>query len=735
MAATNEQVLRLAGAQRQQLEAYLAEFDQSWHEGRLAEQARALPPDSPLRGPALVEMVKIDLERQWQRGRQASLQDYLDAYPELGDTDSVPLDLIQTEYEVRRQFGAPAEAEDYARRFPGQAAAVRQALAGAAADETPPLPNRAEAATPPFVLMTPTDAQPRRASVSLPERFGRYRIIRRLGRGGMGSVFLAHDSQLDLQVALKVPHFTAEDSPEVLERFQREARAAAALHHPGLCRIYDVGQIDGLHYLTMAFIEGESMGERLRGGWRLSQQEASDLVRRLALAMAEAHRHGVIHRDLKPSNVMIDRRGEPVITDFGLAARADQDSTRLTQMGELLGTPTHMAPEQVSDSPQPPGPAVDVYGLGVILYELLTGHTPFEGTLFAVLAQLRTESVPPPSRHRPDLDPGLEAVCMKALAREPAGRYATMAELAEALDTWLKGGTAGRARRRLILAAGGVGLVLAAVLIGVGIQYWSVRAGSGPKQVPDVAPPPEVAGRPPKEGEGTGKEKGKAAETAGPVQAADLAVAGLIVALNDRSGGVRREAAETLKKLAALPTEALRKKAREAVPALMERVADDKWIESGVVENSDPVAGGKSAALDALRALAPDRVAEALVRALRAANGKMRAWAATELGRLRPGERPPGPKPGQGADPVVAALIERVADDKWIESGVAEYADPLAGGKGAALHALRTLAPDRVNEALLKALTSKNVNVRRWAATELGRPPPAGRTAPGPKSG
>src|SRR5262249_43243391 len=148
----------------------------------------------------------------------------------------------------------------------------------------------------------------------LPERFGRYRIVRRLGAGGMGTVYLAHDTQLDRAVALKVPSFSAQD-PTALERFYREARAPATLDHPNPCPVHDVGQVDGTHYLTMAYIEGESLADRLGKGPAPSQREAAALVRQVALALAEAHARGVIHRDLKPSNVMLNRRGEPVVMD------------------------------------------------------------------------------------------------------------------------------------------------------------------------------------------------------------------------------------------------------------------------------------------------------------------------------------------------------------------------------------------------------------------------------------
>jgi serine/threonine protein kinase len=270
-------------------------------------------------------------------------------------------------------------------------------------------------------------------------QFGRYFILKRLGRGGMGTVYLAEDTQLGRPVALKIPRWTEEDDPRTLARFYREARAAALIQHPNLCPVYDVGQLNGVHYLTMAYIEGQPLGEWARSRQSLPQHQAADLVRRLALALEEAHRQGVVHRDLKPSNIMLTRRGEPVILDFGLAHRASVGDARLTQSGDVLGTPAYMAPEQVLGKLQNVGPGCDVYSLGVILYELLTGRLPFPGRTVEVLAQLLTARPPPPSSHRPDLDPALEAICMRALSKDVADRYATMADLARALADYQNG--------------------------------------------------------------------------------------------------------------------------------------------------------------------------------------------------------------------------------------------------------------------------------------------------------
>jgi serine/threonine protein kinase/formylglycine-generating enzyme required for sulfatase activity len=270
---------------------------------------------------------------------------------------------------------------------------------------------------------------------TLPATFGRYQVLRKLGEGGMGTIYLARDTQLDRLVALKVPRLGDDDqpSPESLRRFFREARAAASLRHPNVCPIYDVGEVGGTPFLTMAYVDGCSLSRLIEPTRPLTQGQAARIVGKLAEAMQEAHERGVVHRDLKPSNVMIDPRGEPVIMDFGLARVSGAAESRLTHPGTLLGTPAYMPPEQIQSESSAAGPLCDVYALGVILYELVAGRLPFQGSVLAILGRILTEAPPPPSKHRPDLDPGLEAVCLKAMARDADDRYASMAELAQAL--------------------------------------------------------------------------------------------------------------------------------------------------------------------------------------------------------------------------------------------------------------------------------------------------------------
>jgi serine/threonine protein kinase len=274
----------------------------------------------------------------------------------------------------------------------------------------------------------------------LPTMFGRYELQNVLGQGGMGTVFLARDMQLDRLVALKILHFTAAEDSAARERFIREARSAATIHHAHVCPVYDVGEIAGTPYLTMAYIEGRPLSAVIprEGDKPLPERPVALMVRRLALGLEEAHRKNVIHRDLKPTNIMLNRKSEPVIMDFGLARRDASADPRLTQQGMLIGTPAYMSPEQAEGNPDSMGPACDIYSLGVVLYELLTGRVPFEGSMLNVITQLMVDGPKPPSTYRRDLAPGLEEICLKAMAKKPADRYQSMSDLAAALADFLK---------------------------------------------------------------------------------------------------------------------------------------------------------------------------------------------------------------------------------------------------------------------------------------------------------
>jgi hypothetical protein len=421
----------LSAEQKRWLESFLRKFEDGWAEGLLAQRARELPPPtSPLRRPLLVALARIDLAQQWRRGRRAVAEAYLKLYPEL-ESGGAPFALVAEEYRQRLLAGAPADLEQFGRRFPQHVERLRQL------HEQPTSRAPSIGETLPAVPATCTGPAPA-APGELPETFGRYRIEKKLGQGGMGAVYLAHDTQLGRRVALKVPRLDGDANPEVLQRFDREARAAATLAHPNICPVYDVGEHGGVRYVTMAYVEGRSLAELIRGTRALPQRPVAAVVRKIALALAEAHQRGIVHRDLKPANVMINSANEPVVMDFGLARRTGEDDARLTREGAILGTPAYMPPEQVSGRLSEIGPASDVYSLGVILYEMLTARLPFQGPATAVLAQVLTQEPPCPSTLRPDLDAELEGICLRAMAKKPADRFASMKDFAAALTGYLQ---------------------------------------------------------------------------------------------------------------------------------------------------------------------------------------------------------------------------------------------------------------------------------------------------------
>jgi len=361
------------------------------------------------------------------------------------------LDQVLADYSRRRAAGESIALDDLLSRHPALADALRSHFAGDDSGGQTPVPVESDTSTSAPPTDHGTEYRPRSAqttippvftpvrSCELPEKFGRYRVARCLGQGTMGAVYLADDTQLERPVALKIPKFTDDGDEELAARFYREARAAALLRHANLCPVYDVGEIDGIRYLSMAYIEGRPLSEVLAEGGPLDGRAAATFVLKLARALEVAHKQGVIHRDLKPANIMIDAHDEPIIMDFGLARRLNKEDSRLTQDGMLMGSPAYMSPEQVEGDAERMGPGCDIYSLGIILYELLTGEVPFKGSIAAVMGQIIGSTPRKPSAVKAGIDPALEAICLKMIAKRPEDRFASMTEVVRALDAYTAG--------------------------------------------------------------------------------------------------------------------------------------------------------------------------------------------------------------------------------------------------------------------------------------------------------
>jgi tetratricopeptide (TPR) repeat protein/tRNA A-37 threonylcarbamoyl transferase component Bud32 len=430
----------------------------------------------PLAAAQWVDRACRGFETVWKAGQRPSLKKMVPASAPEPVRSVLFLELLALELAYRRARGERPLPEEYTTAFPDCAHLVNAAFAPTqSAPQSRPSIGRtvAGAAT---VPPTPNSVQ---GNVGEGATVPGYEVLGELGRGGMGVVYKARQTALKRYVALKVLTAGSHAGAQQRVRFRQEAEAVARLQHPHIVQIFEVGEKDGQPYFAMEYVPGCTLSQKL-SGTPVAARQAAELVATLAQAMEYAHRRGIVHRDLKPANVLLTPEGQPKVTDFGLAKQLDDEQGQ-TQSGAVMGTPSYMAPEQAAGKSKDIGPAADVYALGAILYEMLTGRPPFKAeTPLETMRQAVTEEPVAPSRLQSKVPRDLETICLKCLHKEPARRYASALDLAEDLRRFRAGEPiqarpVGRlekalkwAKRRPAVAALWAGGLLALLLTGAG---------------------------------------------------------------------------------------------------------------------------------------------------------------------------------------------------------------------------------------------------------------------------
>jgi serine/threonine-protein kinase len=362
-----------------------------------------------------IDIVCDAYEQSWRSGANPKITAFLTGF-EGASRDSLVAELLLLDCELHTQNSKIKTPEYYLSEFPEFASVIARVDF-------------------PAVSTKPVKAKPN--SSPNDNRFAHFELLERLGEGASGTVWKAHDTSLRRLVALKLPHFQSLSEAE-RARFRREGRACAQLHHPNIVALYQVGEEEGRCYISSELIEGWNLRDWLVMRGRLNHVEAVRLVTQLADALQHAHEQGVIHRDIKPANVLLDHQGMPHVTDFGLARWADQSLT-LTKEGHVLGTPAYMSPEQARGEVISVDRRTDIYGLGAIFYELLTGRPPFEGEMASVMQRVKDLDPPAPKKIDTKIPRDLETICLKAIQKSPSDRYSSMQAFRDDLQRYLGG--------------------------------------------------------------------------------------------------------------------------------------------------------------------------------------------------------------------------------------------------------------------------------------------------------
>jgi WD40 repeat protein len=459
------------------LDAIVAQFRRLWTTGDRPDVHAFLGQSGPMTPERLLAILEIDQRQRWKLGEQPSVESYLGVYPMLA-ADRRTFSLVLAEMYLRQAEGEPIVIHDWRNRFPQFGDELRRLAdqaehaspAGLAQETTTEsfdgtydatevrtlrlrpdwvparepapadMPSVAPATDivhmPPRPLATATELAV--ADAARIRQIGPYRIEQVLSHGGMGIIYKALDTRLKRTVALKMVLSGSQADQATLARFRAEAEAVARLQHPNIVQIFEVGEHEGQPYLALEFVNGKNL-QQVIATKPFTPQEAAALVATLARAVEFAHHRGIIHRDIKPGNILISAQGVPKITDFGLAKFKGSEETH-SRPGEVIGTPNYMAPEQADGDPNRVGPVSDVYSLGAVLYELLTGQPPFHGASpMETLLRLRINNPIPPRYFKPRLALDLEKICLKCLEKERHERYHSAERLADELQRFLDG--------------------------------------------------------------------------------------------------------------------------------------------------------------------------------------------------------------------------------------------------------------------------------------------------------